>query len=230
MKLGSFAALVMAGAGLCASAMGQAPAGATGVCKDGTYSTAAAKSGACRGHKGVQTWYAATGAAASGTSAGAASGTAATKRSKTLPSTTESQASPFPEVTQAPTPAQRAPASTSPRQGSQGTSVPTAPVNPPSTMPSTTGSQASPFPEATTAPTPAQRSTSSPSAAPRGSIASRPQAAGGGPGLVWVNSSSKVYHCPGSEFYGRTKAGKYESEESAKAEGARADDNKPCTK
>ena len=56
---------LMAVAGLLAVqvAAAQAPAGSTGQCKDGTYSTAASKQGACRGHQGVKEWYAAPGAA-----------------------------------------------------------------------------------------------------------------------------------------------------------------------
>ena len=56
------------------------------------------------------------------------------------------------------------------------------------------------------------------------------QAPGGGPGMVWVNTKSKVYHCPGTTYYGKTKAGKYVTEDAAKAEGDHADDNKPCAK
>ena len=137
-------------------ALAQAPAGSTGQCKDGTYTTAASKKGACRGHKGVQTWFAASAAA--------------------------------PAPMAAMTPKTPAPA-------------------------------ASPAPAA--APAPAK--------APRQMTAMQ-QAPGGGAGMVWVNTDSKVYHCAGSKYYGKTKQGKYMSEADAKASGAHADHNHPCMK
>ena len=148
-----------------AAMMAQAPAGSTGQCKDGTYTSAASKSGACRGHKGVQTWFAESGAAA--------------KPAKTTATT------PAPAATPAPTPAPAAaPAATTPKPSTPKTS--TAPTGTP--------------------------------------------VAGGGPGLVWVNTASNVYHCYGSKYYGLTKVGKYETEAAAKAAGAHADHGTACSK
>jgi hypothetical protein len=152
------------------------PAGSTGMCKDGTYSTAASKQGACRGHQGVKEWYAASAPAAAATTAPPAA-------AKTAPATAAS--APAAAASTAPAAAASAPASSGGTSGKM---------------------------------SPAQKA------------AARPQAAGGGPGLVWVNTSSKVYHCYGADFYGKTKEGAYMSEADAKAKGAHGDHGKSCTK
>ena len=41
-------------------------------------------------------------------------------------------------------------------------------------------------------------------------------------GMVWVNTNSKVYHKEGSRWYGKTKTGKWMTEEDAIKEGDRA--------
>ena len=171
-----------------AQAPAGAPAGAMGICKDGTYSTQATKQGACRGHKGVQTWYSESAKPATMPSPTAASAPAMMPKAK--------------------------PASTA--------AMPT-PV---------TASTPAAMPAATPAPAPAaMNATASPktSSAARGKLSAMQAAPGGGPGLVWVNTSSNVYHCQGTDFYGKTKAGSYMSEADAKAKGARADHGKGCS-
>lgn len=123
-----------------AQAPAGAPAGATGLCKDGSFTTNATKKGACNGHKGVKDWFSAA----------------------------------------APAPAASAMAPAS---------------NP---------------------------------AAKAKTAAAMPAAAGGGAGQVWVNADSKVYHCAGSRYYGKTKKGEYMTEAAAKAAGNHADHGKAC--
>jgi hypothetical protein len=50
-------------------------------------------------------------------------------------------------------------------------------------------------------------------------------APGGGPGLVWVNTETHLYHKEGSKFYGTTKKGKYMTEAEATKAGNKAAKN-----
>lgn len=142
-----------------ASASSAAPAGATGVCNDGSYHTGANKQGACRGHKGIKDWYGANGA-----------GSAAT-----VPA------------------AESAPA----KKG----------------MFSFLNKK------------PAETAVAPAAAATHAAV---PVAAGGGAGKVWLNTDSQIYHCQTSHWYGKTKTGQYMTEAAAKAAGARPDHGKAC--
>jgi hypothetical protein len=46
---------------------------------------------------------------------------------------------------------------------------------------------------------------------------------------VWVNSSSRVYHCPGTRYYGNTKQGRYMTESAARNGGNRPAGGRSCS-
>ena len=137
-----------------------APAGTTGLCKDGSYYSGATKKGACTGHKGVKEWYGSTSATAAG------AGTAA-------PAAGAAAAAPAMAAKAA------APAASAPRTAKPATAASTA-------------------------------------------------AAGGGPGMVWVNKGTRTYHCSSDKWYGKTKNGEYLSEADAKSQGFHAAHGKAC--
>ena len=47
---------------------------------------------------------------------------------------------------------------------------------------------------------------------------------------VWVNTASGVYHCPGTRYYGTTRAGQYMSEREAIGAGHRPANGRACTR
>jgi hypothetical protein len=201
------------GALLSLGAHADAPAGSTALCKDGSYYSGKSKRGACSGHDGIKDWYGAKDAPA------AAPKPAPTPAATTTPATTTTSTA----ATDTATPTKKKhkkkePADTAATTTTAATSPAAAPVVTPkpattTTMPAaTTTSAATPKHEA---PTPAK------------DIVQKPGAA---PGLVWVNSSSKVYHCEGDQWYGKTKEGSYMSEAAAKAAGAHGSGNKDCSK
>lgn len=50
----------------------------------------------------------------------------------------------------------------------------------------------------------------------------------GGPGQVWVNTATKIYHCPGDRYYGKTKAGTFMPQAAADAAGDHPSGGKAC--
>lgn len=195
-----YATIAVVGALFSAGAFAQAPAGAIAQCKDGTYFSGTSHKGACKGHKGVKEWLDKT---SSSSSAATASDTASTtkKSKKSKKATDTGTAASTAAPASAPAPAPKA--------------TPTAPAPAPMPAPAPKATPAAPAAKAApTPPTPASQ---------------LPQKPGGGPGMVWVNSASKVYHCPSDEWYGKTKEGSYMTEAAAKAAGNHAAHGKECS-
>jgi hypothetical protein len=173
----------------------------TATCKDGTAFSGTKRSGACRGHGGVQSW-------------GAAAVTTNPVNSPTQPATQPASNKSAAQAQAGDTVTATCKDGTSftgaKRSGacrghggvqSWGAAAATAiPMNSP-------GQLASP------APTTTQRATPAPANA----------------GQVWVNTESRVYHCPGTRWYGKTKQGAYMSETQAQAQGAKPNHGKACT-
>ena len=90
------------------------------------------------------------------------------------------------------------------------------PTETPAASPATANKPAT----ASTAATP-PRTPSSGTPASKPATSQQTREANGG-GVVWVNTDSRIYHKPGTRWYGKTKHGKYMTEADAKRAGYRA--------
>ena len=71
---------------------------------------------------------------------------------------------------------------------------------------------------------------SAPAAAPASAAAKAAPAAvtAAAPGQVWVTTDSKIYHCQGSQHFGKTKHGEHMQQVAAKAKGFKPAAGKEC--
>ncbi len=186
-------------------------AGTTGLCKDGTAWTGDSKRGACRGHKGVKEWYADKQLAAPAPTA---------PISSTAPAATTPSAGATGLCKDGT--AWTGDSKRGACRGHKGVKEWYADTQP--AVPATT-------PAATQAAPPQTSAVAAPTAAPAVQApapASQASAPVAGSGKVWVNTNSKIYHCEGTKFYGKTKAGEYMDESQAQAKGFVANRKKTC--
>ena len=239
---------LFAGSVAYAAAPATAPAGTTGQCKDGSFTSAAAKKGACHGHQGVKEWYAADAAPATTTSEKA---TASSSKKKHADTSTSASTSTKAAATPAAKPAdatglcndgtyytgENKKGACHGHKGVKDWYGPSAPSKTTAASPSATPAPATmpaqtfPKPTPTTMPnanTPTTGTQTGARATMPGGTMSAP-AAGGGAGKVWVNTSTKVYHCQGDRYYGTTKEGEYMTESEATAKGNRPAHGKSCS-
>jgi hypothetical protein len=80
----------------------------------------------------------------------------------------------------------------------------------------------------TTVPNPLAPDKGAPTAPAASKPAPKKEASGDGAGKVWANSASKVYHCEGSKYYGKTRKGEYMTEADARAKGYHGVGGKTC--